>query len=106
MMLENNGNAAMEVFSIVTENFKLHAMLVTIKDGRSLVSGWARFKDGEENRFFSDDKDKGRLRNKLLRACMSIASFYGVELRHEEIQSPGEGRQAYPHLTNVSRVLH
>ena len=67
----------MEIFSIETEDFKLCAMLVTIKDGRSLVRGWTRFNDGEKSRFFSDDKDKERLRNKLLRACMPIASFYG-----------------------------
>jgi hypothetical protein len=106
MMQEKDGKAAMEIFSIETEGFKLCAMLVTIKDGRSLVRGWTKFDDGEETRFFSHDNDKKRLRKKLLRACMPIADFYGVELMHKEIEPHGEGEHGIPLLTNVGRVLH
>ncbi len=105
MTWKNNGKAAMEIFSIETHGFKLFAMLVTIKDGRSLVRGWTKFDDGEKSRFFSADKDEETLRKRLLQACIPIASFYGVELTHEKIQQPGNDNHAYPMMTNISRVL-
>jgi hypothetical protein len=105
MTWENNGKAAMETFSIETQGFKLYAMLITIKDGRSLIHGWTKFDDSEKSRFFSADKDKRKLRNRLLSACIPIANFYGVELMREKIQPPGEGKHAYPLMTNISRVL-
>jgi hypothetical protein len=105
MTLKSKGKAAIEIFSIETHGFKLFAMLVTIKDGRSLVRGWTKFDDGEKSRFFSADKDEQKLRNHLLQACIPIAGFYGVELMHEKIQPPGNENHAYTMMTNISRVL-
>jgi hypothetical protein len=103
---ENSGKAAMEIFSIRAEGFELYAMLKTIEEGRSMVRGWTMFKGGEKCQFFSKGRDKVRLRKRVMRACIPIASFYGVEVVHKRIESSAKKRPVYAITENIGCVLH
>ena len=99
-------NGVVEVFRIETAEFTLSAVLANGMDGRSLTRGWAKFKDGEKCYFSAKSRDQRKLRNRMMRAFLPIATFYGTELVHEKIQGTGETTPVCHRASNAARILH
>ena len=106
MTYVREANEVVEVFHIKTAEFALSAVLVNGTDGRSLARGWAKFRDGEKCYFSAKSRDQQKLRDRMMRAFLPIATFYGTELVHEKTEPTGKTRAVCDMTPNAARVLH
>jgi len=106
MMWKVGKKRVVEIFRIRAEGFGLWAVMVSLGDGRFLVRGWAKFRDGQGSYFHSDADDRASLSDQTMSVCRPIAAFYGAQVMHRKIEGSGKERDAHPLLAQQSQLVH